>query len=644
MFPFANADSSSDKTLSLLRATLESTADGILVVDRAGGVAAFNTKFAELWRIPEALLATRDDARLLDYVRDQLADPDVFIAKVRQLYETPEATSFDLVVMRDGRTFERYSQPQRVDEDVTGRVWSFRDVTGRLKAERDRQAAEARLRVIFEHAGVGIAEVRRDGRFLFVNRTFCQMLGYQEDELYERTFFDVTHPEDRARTADLKESTLSAGGMSYGLEKRYVRKDGQIIWGHVSVSAVRDASGAVDRLVAIIRDITESRRMQEQLALADRLASLGTLAAGVAHEINNPLCALIGSLELLLQTAPDGDDGTRTEHLEIMKEAAARIRDIARDLRVFARAESDVVGPVDVVAVLESSLRLAGNDLRHRASIVRRFSDVPPVAANASRLGQVFLNLLVNAAQAIDEGHADRNHVALTVERCGDDRVAIEVADTGPGIPASRLARLFQPFSTTKAQGHGMGLGLAICQRIVAHYGGTIGARSDEGQGATFRIELPVHAKATASAASRPPSARATPSGLRALVVDDNPLVRETLRKLLELGLGVRADVAASASEALSRIRNGARYDAILSDLMMPTMSGSEFFSALEALDREQAERVVFVTGGAFTPSAAAFLESHAQPVLEKPIDLVALRRALGSLGPAEHGVALQGT
>jgi PAS domain S-box-containing protein len=466
------------------------------------------------------------------------------------------------------------------------------------------------------------------------------MLGYREDELYQRTFLDVTHPDDRAQSADLQQSSLSSGKSSYGLEKRYVHKAGHVVWGHVSVNGVRDASGAVDRVVAIIRDVTESRRMQEQLVLADRLASLGTLAAGVAHEINNPLAALMGSLELLLKGSPAADDGARTENLQIMREAAGRIRDIARDLRVFARPETDVIGPVDIVAVLESSLRLAGNHLRHRAGIVKRFAEVPPVAANASRLGQVFLNLLVNAAQAIDEGHADQNHVTITVERCGDDRVSVEVADTGAGIPTSRLARLFQPFTTTKARGHGLGLGLAICQRIVTQYGGTISARSAEGQGATFRLELPVHAQAEASAPDRQ-APRPTPRGLRALIVDDDPLVRGTFQRLLEMGMGVKADVAGSAPEALLRIRGGARYDAILCDLMMPTMPGHEFFMVLQGLNREQSERVVFVTGGAFTPSAAAFLERQSQPVLEKPVDLADLRRVFASLRLTERGAAL---
>jgi signal transduction histidine kinase len=510
------------------------------------------------------------------------------------------------------------------------------------EAERERQAAEARLRVVERHleAAERFAHIggwRLDAATGLVESSAQHLAIYglsSEGAPYPlKVFIEATHVEDVARVS--REFELAAlDGAPRNITYRITRGDGEARLLDVHFQ-VRSEGGRPVETFGTTQDITERQQMQEQLAVAERLASLGTLAAGVAHEINNPLAALMGHLEMLLRAGSGADDGTRAENLQVMKEAAERIRDVARDLRVFARSESDTVGPVDVAEVLESSLRLAGHQLRHRARIVRRFRDVPPVLANASRLGQVFLNLLVNAGQAIEEGHVDRNAVTVAIEVCGDSRVAIDVTDTGPGIPASRLPRLFQPFSTTKAEGHGTGLGLAICHRIVTQFGGTITARSVEGQGATFRIELPVSTAPSAPAPAPAPSTRPPADQLRVLIVDDDSMVRRALRELLDVGFGVETEEADSAADALSRIRGGARYDAILSDLMMPRMSGPEFFLALKEVAPEQSERLAFVTGGAFTASAAAFLEAYPQPVLEKPITIASLGRMLACIrGP----------
>lgn len=253
-------------------------------------------------------------------------------------------------------------------------------------------------------------------------------------------------------------------------------------------------NAAIERELREAELRAERRRMQEQLVISDRLASMGTLAAGVAHEINNPLASVMANLELAsraLSTRPPDDVSREVgEELEEALEAAARIRDITRDLRVFARADEDQLMPVDVRKVIESTLRMARNKLRHRARLVTSYAPEAYVRASESKLGQVFLNLVVNATQAIPEGRYADNEIRITT-RVEAGEVRIDVADTGSGMPPHVLDRLFQPFFTTKAAGEGTGLGLSICHRIVASHGGRIQVESTPGQGTCFHLAFP---------------------------------------------------------------------------------------------------------------------------------------------------------
>jgi signal transduction histidine kinase len=262
--------------------------------------------------------------------------------------------------------------------------------------------------------------------------------------------------------------------------------------------------GKLARLVpAVERELHETAirrerdKMHEQLMISDRMASVGVLAAGVAHEVNNPLSAVIGYLELAIDRAKDleSDDaalGDLIEDMTAAHESATRIRDIVRDLKLFSRSGEDKRTAVDVEQVLDSTLRMASNEIRHRARLVKSYGSVPPVDANESRLGQVFLNLIVNAAQSMKEGQADSNELRVTTNVASDGRVVVEIADTGAGMPPDVQKRLFTPFFTTKPVGVGTGLGLSICHRIVTGLGGVITVSSNVGEGSVFRVVLPV--------------------------------------------------------------------------------------------------------------------------------------------------------
>jgi signal transduction histidine kinase len=253
---------------------------------------------------------------------------------------------------------------------------------------------------------------------------------------------------------------------------------------------------AVDRALrdAVARD--EKRRAREQLLVIERMASVGTLAAGVAHEINNPLAAVMANIELALRTLgslpPEVPEVAElSAELRDAHEAAYLVRQIVRDVKLFSRPGDDRAGPVDVRQVLDGAARMAWNEIRHRARLVKDYGEVPPVWATEAKLGQVFLNVLINAAHALQVGRADSNRIAIITRTDSQGRAVVEIVDTGSGILPENLPRLFTPFFSTKPLGTGSGLGLAICRRIVRELGGEIDVRSQAGQGTTVVVTIP---------------------------------------------------------------------------------------------------------------------------------------------------------
>jgi signal transduction histidine kinase/ActR/RegA family two-component response regulator len=419
-------------------------------------------------------------------------------------------------------------------------------------------------------------------------------------------------------------------------------KDGRDITVDVRWTLVLDVNGQPKSILAIDADVTLKKTLESQLMVSDRMASVGTLAAGVAHEINNPLAAVMANLEYIAEsiegaTGPSASTyagrpapmaaGLMDEKkapLGDAREAAQRVRLIVRDLKLFSRSPSeDASGPVDVKAAMESSLGMAWNEIRHRARLVKDYGVVPAVEATEGRLGQVFLNLLVNAAQALPEGRAERNVIRVTTRLAGD-RVITEVSDTGPGIPPQIIGRIFDAFFTTKAVGVGTGLGLAICHRIVTDMGGELTVESEVGAGTTFRVALPLaHAeeRPLAEAIAQP---AVTGRRGRILVVDDEETLVKIVTRLLSREHEVVSTV--SAREALEFCVRGDKFDLILCDLMMPEMTGMDLHRELSLAVPDMANRMIFLTGGAFTQQARNFLTDPPKEHIEKPFDAANIR------------------
>ena len=394
---------------------------------------------------------------------------------------------------------------------------------------------------------------------------------------------------------------------------------------------------------AVAREIREAqvraerRRIQEHLMLSDRLSSLGMLAASVAHEINNPLASLIMNLQLVMdalegcQLPGEGDEALREAY-----QCAGRVRDIIRDIKVFSRPDEQQSGPTDLHRVLDSSLRMASNHLIHRARVSKEYGQVFAVLGSEARLGQVFLNLIINAAQALPDGQKNEHEIKVVTRREGTDFVRVEIHDTGPGIPEQLRERIFEPFFTTKPTGVGTGLGLSICRRLINEMGGTVGLDSQLGKSTTFWVRLRA---AQPSVDSKPEKSLVRMKrGMRVLVIDDEAAVGRALQRYL--GRWHDITLTSRAREGLSILTAGARFDAILCDLMMPEMSGPQFHEALGRVDPEQAQRVIFMTGGAFSENASAFLNTVPNPYLEKPLDLDRLGRLLESVPQAQLRIA----
>ncbi|HEY6003566.1 MAG TPA: ATP-binding protein, partial [Anaeromyxobacter sp.] len=416
-------------------------------------------------------------------------------------------------------------------------------------------------------------------------------------------------------------------------------------------SLLRRLADGVAYGIMALRGRGERLRMTGQLLQADRMVAVGTLAAGVAHEINNPLAYVVAALQFvqdemdgLAQELPGGRLQPVQEALSDAGEGARRVTTIVRDLKTFSRADEERRGPVELHAVIESSINIAFNEIKHRARLIKEYGAIPPVLANEARLGQVFLNLLINAAQAIPEGNADSNEirVATRTDPCG--RAIIEVSDTGTGIAADVMRHVFDPFFTTKPVGVGTGLGLFICRNIVTAIGGEIAAESRPGNGTLFRVTLPA---APYSQNDRADGSTTTvhfprPRRGRVLVVDDEPAVGSALRRLLQAEHDVV--VLTSAGEARDRIVGGDRYDVILCDVMMPIMTGMDLHAELSARVPAQAARMILLTGGAFTSNTRRLLEGCPNRCLEKPLDSAELRALVWTFVSQDGGALGVGT
>ncbi len=510
-------------------------------------------------------------------------------------------------------------------------VRCFSRIRGAVAVERALQQSDRRFRELLDAAPDAVVLVQ-DGRVAYANATALAIGGHRSlEELLGTPVAHRIHPDDLQTALRRVEAAMRSQTSNPPAELRFTRVDGSLV--PVEVVSIPTEWEGRPALLAIGRELTRRREAWAESIHADRLSAVGTLAAGVAHEINNPLAYVLLNLQYIIRELPRvGRHPERLEQLHARlaeaRHGAGRVRSIVRDLKEFSLPLQTEVGPVDLVRVIEAALKVAASHLEGHATVVRDYAPIPMVRGDAARLEQVFLNLVTNAVQAMPAGRRGSNELRVRVQPGGPERVIAEVIDNGVGIPADLIDRVFDPFFTTKPVGVGTGLGLPICYNIVAALGGSIGVESHPGRGSAFRVELPAFPPLALDEAPTPtpPSTRYTERA-RVLVVDDEQPVADILRRLLADDFDV--EVATNAPQALELLLGGAAFDVLLCDLLMPGMSGVDLYREIAARRPGVEERIIFMTGGAFTLRSAEFLASVPNERLEKPLDLVALRRAV---------------
>ena len=519
----------------------------------------------------------------------------------------------------------------------------------RKQAEENLRKSEQRFRALIENTSDGICLLAANGDIAYCTSAATRIFGSDQTEVHAGetghplgTLLNRLHPEDQAPVRLALAEAVRKPGVPVLMQARAraasASKDGTAARPALTGAVIEGVftnlldDPAVRGIVLNVRDVSERTQMEAKLMMADRMVSVGTLAAGVAHEINNPLAYVLANLSYLADTLQPliVTNSLSRDVVEALTEAqsgADRVRNIVRDLKTFSRADEIHDGPIDLHHILDAAANMAWNEVRHRARLVKDYAPrLPLVLGNESRLGQVFLNLLINAAQAVPEGATERNEIRITT-RAEGTRIIVDVRDSGAGISLEARGRLFDPFFTTKPVGVGTGLGLFICQNIITALGGEITADSEPGRGAVFHVALPAALEEQSLPVvltALPPTARRG----RVLVIDDEALIGTALRR----GLSAHEVVAeTSAVKALARLRNGERFDLMLCDVMMPEMTGTRLWQVLHDEKPELADQLVFMTGGAFTQVARDFLDRVQNVRMEKPLDLHNVRALINS-------------
>jgi PAS domain S-box-containing protein len=633
-------------SLAMVSATLEAIGDGVLAVDRTGQITHYNQRFLDLWSIqPDNIAAALDEPALVRVLSAACADPQEFLASTERIIAQSPPESFDLLKLKSGDTLERYSKVRSVDGRFAGRVWTYRDITRRLRDEEKLQQISAENVVLLERSQNAQRELQilnetleqqvtqRTAALTQSERQFQQLVagvtdyaiymldpnghiiswnpgaerikGYLSSEIIGKHFSNFYTEEDREAGTPKRALHLAATRGKFEGEGWRMRKDGTRFWASVLIDPIRDASGTLVGYAKVTRDMTEYRAMQEQLHQSQKMEAIGQLTGGVAHDFNNLLTVILGNLDAIWRHLPAEDSRLRRA-VDQASRGAQRAATLTQQLLAFARRQPLNPKPCDINRLVADMSDLMRRTLGENVAVETVLAGgLWRVDVDEHQLESAILNLAVNSRDAMPEGgkltietanaHLDDTYTGNFAEISPGQYVVICVSDTGTGMPRDVLARAFDPFFTTKPIGQGTGLGLSQVYGFVKQSNGHIKLYSEAGQGTTAKIYLPRLVDGLIE--EEPERPAVIPEG-RAdetiLVVEDDDDVRiYSTESLRELKFNVLE--ASSAESALRILDRHPEISLLFTDVGLPGANGREL---VEAAHRRRPDlKVLFTTG-----------------------------------------------
>jgi len=565
-------------SLSMMRATLESTSDGILVTDGTGRVTGFNEKYVEMWRMPREVMESGQERQLREVAARQFKDPQQFLARIKKIEASSLRESFDVLEFADGKVFERYSKIQRIDEQTTGRVWSFRDITERRQAKKTSE----RLAAIVDSSDDAIVGKDLNGIVTSWNAGAERIFGYSESEMVGASIRTLIPPERQSEEDQIFER-IRRGERVDHMDTVRVAKGGRLLNVSITVSPIKDSAGNVIGASKIARDITDRKRAEEGLRAAKIAAEEATKAkddflAVLSHELRTPLTPALVAASYLAEhadLAPQFREEVTTIWRSVQLEA--QLIDDLLDITRITRGKIELRREaVDAHRVLRNALQIVHNDIieKQLELVTDLRANNHHVWADPIRIQQVFWNLVTNAVKFTP------NAGRITTRSANEEgRFAFEITDTGIGIEPAQQDRIFKAFEQGERnitrQFGGLGLGLTISKTLVDLHGGAISVQSrGKNLGATFRVMLDVVAAPVATSTTSSNGDVGTEKSLNILIVDDDADTRRILSRLLsKCGYKVAAvDCVQGALKLLEKDH----FDTLISDISLPDSSGYE--------------------------------------------------------------------
>ena len=608
-----------------LTATLESTADGILVVNEKGQAVRTNARFIQMWQIPEELVKTRDDKKILDFVLDQLKEPEAFLAKVQTLYASLDE-DFDILNFKDGRVFERFSSSLVRDGKIAGRVWSFRDISDRRQAEAALKESEEKYRSIMESMKDEAYICSSDFRIQYMNPATVSRIGRDATgELCHKAIYALDEQCSWCRF----EKVLQGENIEYELlnpnNNRYYS---------LSNSPIHHMDGLISKLT-VCRDITEVKMLESQLLQTQKMEALAVLAGGIAHQFNNALSPITGSLDLLTMDYPNNE--SINNYVEHMRDSAHRMANLTDQLLAYVRGGKYQAKIIALNDFVRNTLPLIGNTLKPSIYTETDLSRVIfNVKADLTQMQSVLSAILSNSSEAIeDKGRIQitcKNKM-ITDETVEDfpglkpgNYVNLSITDDGKGMDEDTRSRVFEPFFTTKFQGRG--LGMAAAYGIIKNHDGWIFVDSELGKGTTVRIFLPA-IEAKVKELKKPKIEPAKGTGT-ILVIEDEKSVMDVTRAILER-MGYSVLEAKTGQEAIEVVKTfDGDIDLAMLDILLPDMRGNAIYPFL--MEARPDLKVLVFSGYSIDGPAQEILNAGAQDFIQKPFTIAALSEKLSDV------------